>query len=685
MAELTPEQVIAFFKTLDPSAAVAFFDKLKNGSESARTAIDRLSGSTLRASGIVENLKDLGDEVKEKFEAFSDLNFGQLIGGLTGANKEIVSLTAQTALLIGTLAGIKPDAFDTMGDAASGATGDLNRTYEVLSRVAQVDPSGYSTKLLKGLSLLQEAAEPARRFEAGLMAMAGASGTFGDLIQEVGMDLSGLENKTISFADLTYAVAQTAGLTTVQVAKYATELNKIPGALDMVIDTSVAGNQQMHLLDAALKVAAGTGQEVSAVFEDLNLVYREFGTVGEKSLEYVSRMAVASQALKLPLDLVKEYTRGAAQGFRFFGDNSQAALNILGKFGPALKESGLGPKAIADVTQNITRSIGEMGLAQRAFLSGSTGGSGGLAGAYQIELLKRQGKVDEIQQMVEQSLKSQFGGRIVTLEEAAKDQGAASQFTKQVQLLTQGPTKIASSEGEAYAILEAMAKGDRAQPIASKEESLSTSLEIGNSFQERNYNELTAIANKIDLGVQYSSVIANNTSRMLTGTGFNSTNIDAARQENSKKAAEAKILVGDSTAPDRDAAEAVMNQLTELGSIGGQFQEFKNSLDEAKKFIGDKVNSLRGADLGEVKKLVTPEQATPKSDKITPAIEQGVGKNPVTAAPKTASVLTIENVHTCPTCQTKEMTRTAQVVFDGKLMEVRKGEVNHVHTGANLA
>lgn len=679
MAELTIEQVLEFLNKADSGTIQKVFSTVAEGSESARQAMTNWAGAVSNTSGLLEKLKDIVGDAQDKLSALAGVNFGQFIGGLSSANKEVVSMIAQTGLLLTAISGIKPDAFNAIGEAANGATGDMSRVFDNLNRISQLDPTKFSTKLLKGMAALHELGEPARRFEVGLMAMSARSGEFGDLISEVGNDLEGMENKLVSFTNLTYRVAQVSGLTTTQVAKYASELNKIPGALSTTIETTADGAEHMHMLDAAIKVAAGTGQDFSSVVEQMNAVYQEFGTTGKGALEFVSRLATASQSLKMPLDMVKSYVTGASQSFRFFGDNSQAAISILGKFGPALAESGLGPKAIAELTQNVTRNISEMNLAQRAFVSGTSGGPGGLQGAYQIELLKRQGKVDEVQKMVEDSLRQQFGGRIVTLEEAGKDQGLAAQFTKQVQLLTQGPSKMASSEGEAYAILDAMSKGTRAQSrpqIATKEESLTKALDIGNNFQERNYSQLTAMSNTLDLQAQYGSIVASNTTRMLGGRGFHETNIDKNRLKQGDQAANIQMLKGSNiNAQELDLSEAIIGHLSDVGSADDMAQSMNNTISDATKRLKSKTKELEGSAVYPVSRVEKAMSAG--TDTTTTRGAQGTKM----AEPQT---LTVTNVNTCAICQKQEMTKTAEIVFDGRIEDVKKGEVKHVHTGANV-
>ena len=128
--------------------------------------------------------------------------------------------------------------------------------------------------MLKFHGQLAGLAQPARDFEAGLLASAGSSGELGDMLKDLGSDLSGLEQKSVAFAALTEQIGNANNLSATQVGKYAAQLRQIPGALS--VDPIKIAGKEMDVLSASIKVAAGTGQSFEAVFKTMNDVYRKF-------------------------------------------------------------------------------------------------------------------------------------------------------------------------------------------------------------------------------------------------------------------------------------------------------------------------------------------------------------------------------------------------------------------------
>ncbi len=522
MANVTTDQIVAFFNTLNPDQITKMLDDIGAKSSTAATAIAKM---TTGFSNTKDVIKQVGDTAKVALGNINQINPGnliKLIPNLAANNKELISFGTQFAMLKATVSGgFSTDSFNVLGKQANDASGSITDAVGALGNISKILPFSSSTKqLVDFMTPLAGLADTAKNAENGLIRIAAGSGELGSLLQNVGENLSGLNLKTEKFSSLTYELANSSGLSTKQVSEYAASLMEIPGAMDTTIGSIDRNIQDMSLLDASIKIATGTGQNFSQVFSQMNLVYREFGTTGRDALEYVTRLSAASQALKMPLDLVSEYTANAASSFKFLGDNSQAAINILERFGPALADSGMGPKAIKELVSGVTQSISQMGLAQKAFVSGQTGGAKGLQGAYQIEMLMRQGKMDEVQSKIESSLRKQFGGRIVTLEEASKDSRSAGQFTKQVQLLTQGPTKIAGSDSEAYRILDVLAKGGSGKAgsiIKPPGDAFKDALKTGDVLQDRQANSLTKIQNTSERIAQLSAISAYNLSRIVSG------------------------------------------------------------------------------------------------------------------------------------------------------------------------
>lgn len=686
MADLNTDDILNFFKNLNPDQAKKFFDSLINSSTSAKNALTDYVKKFADVDKITSDLKTTAEEAYKKIIAIQNIDFHNLISNISVGNRELMTMGLQVGLISEAIAtGIRPDAFNSMGDAASGMNTDLSKSLDTLDKVAKIIPSfGIAPAIISGLKIFNEVAEPAKKLEYGLLATASASGELGDLLKEVGEDLSGLETKSVSYAEILYNVGNATGYNTEQIGRYAAELSKIPGALSTTIDLSKDGTEQMHLLQAAMEVASGTGQTFSTVVSEMDRVYKDFGTTGKASLEIFSRLSVVSQSLKLPFDLVKDYLQTTAGSFRMFGDNSQAALNILEKFGPALKESGLGPRAIEELTSSITKNVAEMGLAQKAFLSASTGGPGGLQGAYQIELLKKQGKTDDVEKLVEDSLKRQFGGKILTLEDAAKDASSAAQFAKQVQLITQGPTKLANTEGEAYRILEAMSKGETSKPFekTTGEGALNDVMDVGNKIQERNYNQLVKISNNLDLQSQYASITANALTRQIAGVGIGEKAIQRTKIEATEQAATQKIIVGTginaTPTNEMDVAEAIKsrldklpNYIDELKTLTTQMMEGGRSrFDEQKDRLKDSVIFKQD------------DKIAQNQSKIDAVIaDQAQSNKSVKKEDSITTTVPIEIVNVCPNCSKEIATEVAAKIVDGKLVKLEKDQAMHIHSG----
>lgn len=678
---ITQEQVSDWIKHLDPAKAREFFGALNEGSELAREAM----------KSVTDKAKGLGDTVNKVVEGFKefeaslinqglDLSFEKLGNAIKGGDSELIKLLTNVGLLGVGVKGISTESLNAMGESASDTTGKLQSTLAVLNQFGFDFPKdGMMHNLLSS-------ADKAKAFESAMRSSAAANGEYGQLLSEVGDDFSNLEDKMVSMIDATLQVANASGLTTTEVSKMQAELNKIQGALSTNFDSLGGVNGRTSMFEATLRLATGSGIKFEEAVNDLDFAFQNYNTTGEKALTFIARMSEVSKDIGLPLKNVKDFTKSAGEGFKFFGDNSQSVLNILGKFGPALKESGLGPKAIQELTQNMIGNIGQLNTASRAFISSTSGGPGGLRGSAQIELLKTQGRLDEVQQMVEKSLRQQFGGKIVTLEDAAKSDSAAAQYEKQKQLLMSGPAKIASSEGEARAIIDAMAKGKTASIVGKEEtakegdEALTTFLDAGNQIQERNYNELVVQSNYLDTLVQLSSVNANKDIRKILGSPFE----DQGRRDRFKtESAENQFIVGKSGAKQQNLNQYVASKGADIFSNMGE------SKDKYKDIMNNIVNDAM-AEFGKEKSKIKSEiMVKPESsfNKVSDGISKSANNLETqgkTALNNAASVLTIQTDGFCPACQKKEMKNVAEVIFDGKFKEVTGSGVKHIHNGASL-
>lgn len=692
MAEI--DDIIKMFSGLSPEKQSEAFEKLSGSVLKAGKSLNLLSAdagkvkqafseSESEISKQVESLNLLETALKVAGSAFDNIEnkMSGLFSGINRGNLELMTMATQIGLIAGVMkTGLKPEAFNEVGKGARDASGDIGSVLSNLDKMTKLPGlQSFGGTLVKAYSALSNIAEPAKQFEYGLISLKASSGELGELLGEVGDDFSLMEQKSVAFINKTTAIGNALGLTSQQVASYFSEISKIPEAMDKTINVTADGKENVDFLQAALLTAVGTGQSYKQVLDQLSESYKEFNTTGRAALENISKISLTSQNLKLPLDLVRDYATRAASSFRFFGDNTQGATNILERFAPTLAKT-MGPKAFADLNQNIVQNISQLSLASRSFLSATTGGKGGLAGGYQIELLKQQGKIDQIERMVEDSLRKQFGGKIVTLEEAARDQASAGQFTKQVQLLTQGPTKIAGSEAEAYKILEAMAKG---VPSGVKEtkpgDPLAKTIEIGNKIQERNYNQLVVLSNLAEKQVQLSSINANNIVRSLTGTdGFMANMIEKSRNKETELAAgEYKIFNKEGLGQSRNSKEETMAMIKNAGSLPDKFKEMGGAF---MSFISNEKDKFK-----EKLKGTFANDKPLSSDRNVSGVLEESNKAKGFAVGKPENNVANVNINSvCPACNKKMAEEVALKIVDGKIVKIKKNEALHIHTGANI-
>lgn len=503
------------------------------------------------------------------------------------------------------------------------------------------------------------AVDSVNKMETAFISIASKSGQFNMLLDQSGEKFDHLDDILLAYAEKMSDVGNATGLTAGQVSNLGLSLSKIPGSvadgkltssLKELVDISDGANGQLDELTAAIKLASGTGQSGAEVVEQLSRQYMILGTTGQTALEYISDISTVSKDLNLPLEMVADSTSRTTEALKFFGNTTESTLKVLGRFAPALRGMGLGPQAINEMTAAVTQNVTQMGLASRAFVSRSTGGPGGLRGGYQLELLKSQNKVDELEKLVEQSLKQQFGGKIVTLEEAAKDEGAARQLTKQVQLVTSGPTKVVDNEQQAYRLFEAMKGGLQDTKFDFGIDGLTANVDRGTAIQQSQLNALVMLNNQMERSIAIQSVKAKQISQQ--GVNFISEMIHPED-------------LGSETMMDYGAQQAVNNPV-----FGGEPEDIvipdvDQRIDSFFDSVKEGWNSI-------------------KEGEFLNPILNGIGVPPAqlpSPVQTSSNQIHIDNV--CPSCHQKEHKATL-AMMDGKLIELEKGRSNINLTGTNL-
>lgn len=435
----------------------------------------------------------------------SDGAIANFIKTVSGGTDDLGAFALRTGLLFEPMLGLLPTATDVFGKFGANATDvgeDIAASFRTISPILKsfdVPPI-----FLNFLETVGKSSDKVRNLELSLLGTAAASGNLNAFLGETGDDLANMSIQTASFANASYQVAQATGKSVASVSEYMNQLNLIPGALSDIIEIEGAS---MSATEASLKVSAAFGISQVDMLRRTQSAYRELGLEIGDSVAMIARMGSASQDLKIPMDMVQSYTDESAKKFRMLGINADGAINILDRMATSLKGSGLAPEAIKDLAASMVDGIAKMNEGTKAFVSGATGGPGGLAGGFEIDLLIKQGQLDKVSEMVTEAMQKQFG-KVVTLEDANKNPNQAAELLRQVEFLKQ-VAGVAKDNQEAYRILEAMQKNEQfdvGQSVRTPEESLRTSVELGTNVQKSQLNVLTVIQNEMERLVQIQAL-----------------------------------------------------------------------------------------------------------------------------------------------------------------------------------
>ena len=345
------------------------------------------------------------------------------------------------------------------------------------------------------------------RAQTAYVQMAGRTGELGDAWTDAGKNLMNMDDILEKQQEMLKNSREATGLSAQATEKWYNQLGLIPGALKEEVATGSKAGETTSMLTAVIQTATGSGRDMSDVMKDLSTAFRDYGLVGEKALLFSVRMSDVSTRLKAPIEDVTNSLRGSADAFKMFATGQENAASsaeslaeTLNTYGKALESTGLSATAAVEVAGNLSNQVSKLSTGQLAFISQRTGGAGGLQGAAQ-ETLKLQTDPGAVVRDAMKTLQEQFG-RIVTVQEAATSESAASQNIKQTTMLQQLLGPLAKDQATANRLLEAMKNTNEGQPgaiaDALKPTGVQDAAEKGADLQAKSYGVLTESRNILE-------------------------------------------------------------------------------------------------------------------------------------------------------------------------------------------
>lgn len=476
------------------------------------------------------------------------------------------------------------------------------------------------------------------RLRDGFIATAASSGSLNELFKASGENLENMNGLVVNQALAMNDSAGATNTTLAQMQEYYKSLAVIPGALHEMVQSGKGADSGMSMLVATTRMAHGTGRDYAEIVKDLAKAYEDYGLKGEPALRFTGRISELSGKYQVQLGSIQKSLVGTADAFKKYveaGESgnrmAEGAANIMNNYIGALRETGITGERASEIIGNMTNGISGLGTAQKALLSAQTGGPGGLMGAFQIQKMIREGDIEGVMDKAQEALRKQFGGRIVTQDEAATSQAAAAQFQKQLQVLMQGPLKgLFKDEADAGFALDAMAAGKKVPASALSGDVVQRTMERGEKIEDQSRTAVSVAQNlqdKAQIVTGATTLDAMQRSGLYLGRGAKSSDDTEGDSEEVKAARE--ILKRSKETMEKGAAETAKRDKVGLGAKTGTLGlELLKGVGEFTKTVAPSVISSAKAVLGfgsaeSATKAASPEVLKQRSKELGEAIVLG--------------------------------------------------------------
>lgn len=403
--------------------------------------------------------------------------------------------------------------------------------------------SEMGSELTRGVTASAKAflisADNIKKLENSMIQMTLAGSGMQDLLDAVGSDFQNVDKVTDNYAKtLNKTTAALGGSKAAQelAANYMATINKMPGGLALLTAKTEIAGKQTDLLVETLNIASISGRKEEEVLEDITKVLHGYKSALDQSNDTAgaaatlqARMATIAGTLHANIQDVRGALMESTDAFKMFVMNGASASDMtkgmadaMENYVSSLESVGVPAGNAIEMFKNYTGVMKGMTLGQQSFLSTMSGGAGGLRGAFQIQDKIAKGDFDSLRSQVENTMK-RMTGPILSREDAMKSEAAASNYTRQIQLLQQGPLgSLAKSLPEAEALLKAMKEGTKL-PTDLKDKTSDNkaqdALKAGQKIQQDSYTELTKANASLNALVIQAGLANKKTVKEVLGTG----------------------------------------------------------------------------------------------------------------------------------------------------------------------
>ncbi|HEY5268238.1 MAG TPA: hypothetical protein VII94_03840 [Candidatus Saccharimonadales bacterium] len=451
------------------SEGAAYFNTTISASNGFLAKLNDLAGSV---GGSIGNLGAMAGESASKF--------GLLAAGILGAKEQFTNLSGVKTDNLLTYSGQFKTLIETVKGSPAATTSIKMMTDAMTAAHA---PAGLIAKAVKemgsGVLTTAEAflvgADNNLRLQESIMQTTMHAGGLNEAFTElragipgIGKDLSGLNEITNKYTKALEDSRYATHLSMDTLAEYGAQLTSLPGGLKSLLTSTELAGKGTNILTVAIQYARGSGRDLADVFKDMTEATTRFGTSTDDAVKYSARMSEVSNVLGARQEDVRAGLLDSSEAFKMFagaGSNAngmtQGMANAMSDYVKQLEGVGVPARNAIEMFGHYSKALATMTIGQQAFMSAQTGGPGGFMGAFQMmDLIKN--KPEVAMKKMQDTIKKQMGGHMVSYEEAKHSDAAGAKLNQQIQLILNGPMgKLANSPEEAVNLSEAIRTGGK--------------------------------------------------------------------------------------------------------------------------------------------------------------------------------------------------------------------------------
>jgi hypothetical protein len=479
---------------------VQYMSQLNERMDTARNILDMLGNFVTKGADAFGKLSTSVSNYMDELNNSADLTtsamtkMGLAITGVVGASEAFKNAGNFEGLT--TFSGQINDLVDAAGGALDKLQG-LSNSMGLKVPNAILQSAEALGKFIKNTALSADYSLKAEDVYIKLAARTGELGKgYLDLANSTQHINQAVQNQISQFT----AASKATNISIDDAQKYYMALKAIPDRLNSMTESGQHTSGSVEYLTKTIQLARGAGRDYSDVVDDMHQAVRNYNDSLPEALRFTEQISEISKNYHVELEDVRKSLIGTSDALKMFGNEGDGAAAILNQYVGSLKATGISGAVATDIVGNMTRQLGQLTIAQKAFISAQSGGAGGLQGSFQIDnLLRQKDGLQKVFEMTKNQM-TKMMGPLVSVKEAAESPQAAAQMTKQILMLRQGPLgQFARSDAEAERIIEAFKSGKSAdfKELAKGQEGVNAVAKTGNELAMQSNTYLKSIRDMI--------------------------------------------------------------------------------------------------------------------------------------------------------------------------------------------